>query len=46
VVRAEVTRSPAATRLRDLVLEAGGGLLGFVFTGRKYYIPRWVYRWL
>lgn len=46
VVRAEATRSPAATRLRDMILEAGGGLLGFVFTGRKYYIPRWVYRWL
>ncbi len=46
VVRAEVSRAPAVTRLRDMILEAGGGLLGFVFTGRKYYIPRWVYRWL
>lgn len=46
LVRSEVTRAPAATRLRDMILEAGGGLLGFVFTGRKYYIPRWVYRWL
>ncbi|BBK29641.1 uncharacterized protein involved in exopolysaccharide biosynthesis [Stella humosa] len=46
VVRGEVTRSPAAIRLRDMILEAGGGVLGTVFTGRKYYIPRWVYRWL
>ena len=46
VVRSEVTRSPAAIRLRDQILDAGGGLLGFVYTSRKYYIPRWIYRWL
>ena len=33
--------------LRDVVLlEAGGNLsLGFVFTSRKLYLPRWLYRW-
>lgn len=45
VVRAEMTRVPAALRLRDQVLEAGGGILGVVFTGRRYYLPRWAYRW-
>ncbi|MGE0717829.1 MAG: GumC family protein [Alphaproteobacteria bacterium] len=45
VVRAEVTRVPAAQRLRDQILDAGGGILGLVFTGRRYYLPKWAYRW-
>lgn len=46
VVRAEQTRGPAVAQIRDIVLRAGGDLLGFVFTGRRYYIPKAVYRWL
>ncbi len=46
VLRAEHTRVPAAQQLRDIVLNAGGDLLGFVFTMRRYYVPKKVYRWL
>ncbi len=44
MIRAEETRIPVALRLRDSLLESGGGLLGFVFTGRHYYIPQSIYR--
>jgi hypothetical protein len=33
-----------AARFRDAILEAGGTLAGFVFMGRRFYIPRWLYR--
>lgn len=46
VLRAEQTRVPAAQQLRDIVLGSGGDLLGFVFTLRRYYVPKAVYRWL
>jgi len=45
VVVGERSRVPAVAWLRDVVLEAGGNLLGFVFTSRKLYLPRWLYRW-
>ena len=45
VVVGERSREPAIAWLRDVVLEAGGNLLGFVFTSRKLYLPRWLYRW-
>ncbi len=44
IVRAEETRKAAALRLRADVLESGGVLMGFVFMGRKYYVPGWIYR--
>jgi prefoldin subunit 5 len=44
VLRAEHTRAAVATRLCDTVLAAGGNMLGFVFVGRKFYVPRWLYR--
>lgn len=43
-VHAEITRKPAAVRLRDTVAEAGGTLLGLIFFGRRYYLPNWLYR--
>ncbi|MEP9366388.1 lipopolysaccharide biosynthesis protein [Xanthobacter sp. VNH20] len=43
-IRAEHTRKPAALRLRSIVLENGGFVLGFVFMGRRYYLPEWIYR--
>ncbi|MBS9475700.1 GumC family protein [Ancylobacter radicis] len=44
VVRAEKTRKPAATALRSAVVENGGVPLGFVFVGRRYILPDWIYR--
>jgi uncharacterized protein involved in exopolysaccharide biosynthesis/Mrp family chromosome partitioning ATPase len=46
VLRAEQTRAPVAAQLRDMIRAAGGRLLGFAFTWRKYYIPAAIYRWL
>ncbi|WP_158932292.1 hypothetical protein [Acidisphaera sp. S103] len=46
VVRAEQTRGVAAAQLRDTILSAGGNILGFVFVGRKFYVPAWIYRWI
>ncbi len=43
-VQAERTRKPAAIHLRDSVIESGGLLFGFIFLGRRYYLPNWLYR--
>ncbi|MDQ0503391.1 exopolysaccharide transport family protein [Xanthobacter agilis] len=43
-VHAEITRKPAAIHLRETVDEVGGALLGFIFFGRRYYLPNWLYR--
>lgn len=45
VLRAEQTRGLAAARLSSSILSAGGNILGFIFVGRKYYLPNWLYRW-
>jgi len=44
VLHAGRTRAPIAARFRELILEAGGNLAGFVFVNRKFYVPRWLYR--
>lgn len=46
VLRAEETRVPVALRMREEVLDAGGDILGAVVTGRRFHLPRIVYRWL
>lgn len=46
ILRAEHTRGPVALRLRDAIHSAGGNMLGFVFVGRKYYVPAWLFRWI
>lgn len=46
VVIAEHSRSPVAVWTRDIIFDAGGGIAGFVFTRRKFYVPDWVYKWL
>lgn len=46
VVRAEQTRALAAINLRDAILEAGGDLLGMIFTGRRFHVPKAIYRWI
>lgn len=45
-IRAEHTRAPSAARLRDQLLEAGGDIFGAVVTGRRFSVPRMIYRWL
>lgn len=42
-VQAEKTRKPAALHLRDSVVESRGLLFGFIFLGRRYYLPNWLY---
>lgn len=46
VLRAGQTRAPAAAQLTETLLSAGGDLLGFIMTGRRFYIPASVMRWL
>lgn len=46
VIRSEHTRAPVAGQLRDVILSAGGNLLGFAYTWRKYHIPAAIYKWL
>ncbi len=46
VLRAGQTRAPAAEQLTETLLSAGGDLLGFVMTGRRFYIPASIMRWL
>ena len=44
-VRMEHTRAPVAEHLATQLLEAGGDLFGAVVTGRKFHIPKAIYRW-
>lgn len=44
VVYAEKTRVAVAERFREMILEAGGNIAGFLFIGRRFYLPRWLYR--
>lgn len=46
IVRAERARRAVVTRLCDVIRSGGGNLLGFIFDGRKYYVPNWLYRWV
>lgn len=46
VIQAEHSRGPVAIWIRDNIFDAGGGFAGFIFTGRKFYLPEWIYRWL
>lgn len=44
MLRAEKTRKAPAIALRDSVIDNGGVPLGFVFVGRRYILPDWLYR--
>lgn len=44
MIRAEDTRKLTAQSLREAVLESDGVPLGFVFVGRRYHLPEWIYR--
>ena len=46
LIDAESTRKAAAHRMREVVLGAGGDLLGFVFTSRRHFIPERILKWL
>lgn len=43
VIRAEVTRREVAQAAVERLLQANAHLLGSVFNGRKYYMPKWLY---
>jgi Mrp family chromosome partitioning ATPase len=44
-VRCEHTRAPVASHLASQLLGAGGDLFGAVVTGRRFHIPKVIYRW-
>ncbi len=46
VMRAEQTRRSVVEHLKEQLLGVGGSLYGVIMTGRKFYIPRVIYRWL
>ncbi len=43
VVRAEDTRSEVAQAATQRLAQAGAKLIGSIFNGRKYYMPKWLY---
>ena len=45
MVRAEHTRAPVVGHLATQLMEAGGDLFGAVLTGRRFHIPKAIYRW-
>ncbi len=46
VVEAEKTRSAVANSVKKQILMRGGNLLGIVFTKQKFYIPKFLYKFL
>lgn len=40
------TRKQVALRAKQEIEDAGGQLLGVVLNKRRYYIPKWIYKWL
>lgn len=44
VIEAERVRAPVARRLKSMIENQGGEILGTVMNKRRYYIPSWVYR--
>lgn len=46
VVEAERTRAPVVKQLQANLHSVGSDPLGVVLTNRRFYVPRWLYRWL
>ncbi len=46
VVECERTRWEVAMNLKDRIEAAGGNVLGVMLNKRRYYIPRWLYRFV
>ncbi len=46
VIQAERTRLPVVRRTLEILEASGGRVIGTVMNRRRFYIPRWIYRWL
>jgi protein-tyrosine kinase len=46
VVEAEQTRVPVINEAQRIIEVNGGRVLGVVLNKRRFYVPRWVYRWI
>jgi Mrp family chromosome partitioning ATPase len=46
VVQAEQTRVPVIIEAQRIIEVNGGQVLGVVLNQRRFYVPRWVYRWI
>lgn len=46
VIKAEATRSPVVEELKNVIIEQGGVIFGAIMSGRKHYIPQWLYKFL
>jgi protein-tyrosine kinase len=46
VVEAEKTRWQVALSAKERIIKSGGNILGTVFNKRKYYIPKYIYKYL
>ena len=46
VVEAEKTRSHLVHNARDRIFQVGGNLLGIVLNKRRFYIPKFIYKYL
>lgn len=46
VVEAERTRGPVARELKKAIESHEGNIIGTILTGRRFYIPRFLYRFL
>lgn len=46
VVQAERTRAPVLAQVKDTVQQNGGKVIGAIMNKRRYYIPRWIYRFI
>jgi protein-tyrosine kinase len=46
VLEAERTRAPVAMQARHSIENKGGRILGVVLNKQRYWVPRWLHRWL
>jgi Mrp family chromosome partitioning ATPase len=46
ILEAEKTRSAVVQEVKRQILMREGNLLGIVFTKRKFYIPKFIYKFL
>ncbi len=46
VIEAESTRTPVVAELCDRLTSQNAAIAGVVFNKRRFYIPRFIYRWI
>ncbi len=46
VMEAEKTRAPVAKKLKQIIEDGGGKVIGAILNRRKHHIPQWIYRYL